>query len=872
MDIDDDDAFLYGDSEPVETSPAAAPGGTVDDVVKNEEVNQNLQYNTNSVELVPGEFKDGNAQPTNADEDDDDPYGASYSPTLTEEDLPAHPVNETDVNGLQGEEREAMEEDEEEEEDEEDDNDDDDGLDIVVAAPQRSVDFRQVAIQSGGPGPAPNIVVAGFGMNAASLASKAPPLNTASSTRLTATQSATSSALPNDVNPTDGTAPANPLLAEPQPVEADPPLTVSSIADDPSHSAEVRAAAAALAPPTHLTGETARILPPSNLPTPHAPGSQPVPPNPYAFTLDPPTTRDAESVYEYDMKVMNASGQPWRARGSDLSRWFNYGFDEFTWKRYCDYRREAIQGLEAMKQIPLGQPLSAETATLLHVPVPAMPQIANQAIQGISDGTSGDSSNLNIPGQMNQDQQATNEQGENALSQQQPDNDAMNSMMQMGFPMNPEQMQQQMMMMQKMMGNAEGNGEASGYNANNAGSVNAEHGTNAVHPSDGNMVPGNGTPDMNAMMGMGGMSDMQAMMNMFGMGMPGMGNMGNMNGMQDMSGFQNMAGMGQVMGNFGSNSPVPGMMGMNMGQMGEAIPNNNEIKRGPVQQQTVPTGPGFHHMRGGFRGRGRGIAIRGRGGNSYLDTALPLGPRSQVPNAPKGPKASRAHRDSIPEPPKAGLDYGEQPEAAVATPASEKADNSVSGRAPLPSKEQLTRANTPEESGDDDRKRQASSKRESRQASPAKEQDTGRSAVEPVHDALSGRDSDGGHSDAKTDDRTRSSTRTSRTKKDKEGRDSGSRTSGQREGRTTSGEKSRADRVRSSRDDRSSKEEKPRTTRRTSRSRERRREGDDREKDRKSSSRHRRTRSDKEGGGSAVDEDESKKETRRTTRADTDKT
>lgn len=166
--------------------------------------------------------------------------------------------------------------------------------------------------------------------------------------RPSATQTASSSALPNAHNPTDGTAPANPLLAEPQPIEADPPLTVSSIADDPSHSAEVRAAATALEPPTHLTGETARILPPSDLPAPHAPGSQPVPPNPYAFTLEPPTTRDAESVYEYDMKVMNASGQPWRARGSDLSRWFNYGFDEFTWKRYCDYRREAIKGLEAM--------------------------------------------------------------------------------------------------------------------------------------------------------------------------------------------------------------------------------------------------------------------------------------------------------------------------------------------------------------------------------------------------------------------------------------------------------------------------------------------------------------------------------------------
>lgn len=97
---------------------------------------------------MPGEYKDGNAQPANADDDDDDdPYGASYSPTLTEENLPAQPVNGTDVNRSQEEEGGVMEEDDEEGEEEEDeeDEDEDDGLDIVVAAPQRSVDFRQVA-------------------------------------------------------------------------------------------------------------------------------------------------------------------------------------------------------------------------------------------------------------------------------------------------------------------------------------------------------------------------------------------------------------------------------------------------------------------------------------------------------------------------------------------------------------------------------------------------------------------------------------------------------------------------------------------------------------------------------------------------------
>lgn len=41
MDIDDEDAFLYGDSEPIDD--VDAPGGVVNDVVKTEEAKQNAQ-------------------------------------------------------------------------------------------------------------------------------------------------------------------------------------------------------------------------------------------------------------------------------------------------------------------------------------------------------------------------------------------------------------------------------------------------------------------------------------------------------------------------------------------------------------------------------------------------------------------------------------------------------------------------------------------------------------------------------------------------------------------------------------------------------------------------------------------------------------
>ena len=32
--------------------------------------------------------------------------------------------------------------------------------------------------------------------------------------------------------------------------------------------------------------------------------------------------------------------KPWRRPGSDISDWFNYGFDEISWEAYCYRRRD----------------------------------------------------------------------------------------------------------------------------------------------------------------------------------------------------------------------------------------------------------------------------------------------------------------------------------------------------------------------------------------------------------------------------------------------------------------------------------------------------------------------------------------------------
>lgn len=47
---------------------------------------------------------------------------------------------------------------------------------------------------------------------------------------------------------------------------------------------------------------------------------------------------DGRSILEVDLTAM--ADKPWRRPGSDISDWFNYGFDEISWEAYCYRRRE----------------------------------------------------------------------------------------------------------------------------------------------------------------------------------------------------------------------------------------------------------------------------------------------------------------------------------------------------------------------------------------------------------------------------------------------------------------------------------------------------------------------------------------------------
>ncbi|KAI0286834.1 hypothetical protein BGY98DRAFT_1104932 [Russula aff. rugulosa BPL654] len=78
---------------------------------------------------------------------------------------------------------------------------------------------------------------------------------------------------------------------------------------------------------------------PSTFPPVTAPPSHPA--------IDPTATGMLEGrpVFEVDMAAL--ADKAWRRPGSDISDWFNYGFDEISWEAYC-YRRRELGDLAAV--------------------------------------------------------------------------------------------------------------------------------------------------------------------------------------------------------------------------------------------------------------------------------------------------------------------------------------------------------------------------------------------------------------------------------------------------------------------------------------------------------------------------------------------
>ncbi|EAU92353.1 hypothetical protein CC1G_00572 [Coprinopsis cinerea okayama7 len=216
----------------------------------------------------------------------------------------------------QGEGQRQDEEEEEEEVEEEEDSDDD--IEIVMEAPSRTLDLRpnrQTRVPSG---PIPT-------------GPKAQHLQSTLTTEYTPI--ARGAPTPNQAQhgpPGLGSLPQQ-QQATPsrQTSPLQPQLTGASTADPQSQSQQTQQ--------TQGQGQEGGEIPDDGVDTSTLPPVKAPPSHP---SIDPTETGvyNAQSIFEFDLNAL--ADKPWRRPGSDISDWFNYGFDEISWEAYCYRRRD----------------------------------------------------------------------------------------------------------------------------------------------------------------------------------------------------------------------------------------------------------------------------------------------------------------------------------------------------------------------------------------------------------------------------------------------------------------------------------------------------------------------------------------------------
>ncbi|KAK7133186.1 hypothetical protein R3I94_015158 [Phoxinus phoxinus] len=83
---------------------------------------------------------------------------------------------------------------------------------------------------------------------------------------------------------------------------------------------------------------------------------------------------DAEgSVLQVDVESFEE--KPWRKPGADLSDYFNYGFNEDTWKAYCDKQRRLRMSLEILS-------LSSSSKIMVHQSSSDLPEYSSRKSSG----------------------------------------------------------------------------------------------------------------------------------------------------------------------------------------------------------------------------------------------------------------------------------------------------------------------------------------------------------------------------------------------------------------------------------------------------------------------------------------------------------
>jgi pre-mRNA 3'-end-processing factor FIP1 len=199
------------------------------------------------------------------------------------------------------EERQEAEEEEEDEGFEDDDSEDDDDIEIIMEPVARSLDFRSQTRQPPSRPPQPAI----------------PQAPKAAQPSLTTEYTPIQRGGPPQTSVT--------LLQIPQVAEAVPGIPLKPTQPQQQTQQQQKQEQE----PESFPDDG---VDPNTLPVVTAPPSHPV--------VDPSATAiiDGRSILEVDINAL--ADKPWRRPGSDISDWFNYGFDELSWEAYCYRRRD----------------------------------------------------------------------------------------------------------------------------------------------------------------------------------------------------------------------------------------------------------------------------------------------------------------------------------------------------------------------------------------------------------------------------------------------------------------------------------------------------------------------------------------------------
>lgn len=152
----------------------------------------------------------------------------------------------------------------------------------------------------------------------------------------------------------------------------------------------------------------------------------------HTSTIDPnanpihPSTGKPISSTDFDTDFPTESSKPWRKPGSDITDYFNYGFDEFTWASYCLKQQQMPKEISEIKA----------QADFMKSFVEGIPGGGVPGIPGVATAPTAQGANNAMPGMPGMPSEAEMQQ-------------RFMGMMERGIDpssMNPEQFMQQMMM------------------------------------------------------------------------------------------------------------------------------------------------------------------------------------------------------------------------------------------------------------------------------------------------------------------------------------------------------------------------------------------------------------------------------------------